>query len=165
MSDTFDPLPGARQLVFRLEALPAYSVEEEDSAYRRFLSGLPPDPNANAEWAQLIHQIRANGAQIERLRLVSEPLTDYERFELLAGYLPGVAAGEVIRIATRPAVVDQADFFLVDDEWIERISYDENGEYLGSRIERVDPNELTALRRWIQAYANATPLEEFVAGL
>lgn len=41
------------------------------------------------------------GISVKRLRAVSIPNSDYERYELEAGYRPGVLAGEDIRVCER----------------------------------------------------------------
>jgi hypothetical protein len=83
---------------FRLECLPAYDVTEdaEREAFRRWRAG--EQPQRDRAWLQTVRDAKERGAQMQRVRLVESPLTEYQRFELAHGYPANVAAGEDIRI-------------------------------------------------------------------
>src|SRR6266498_3070001 len=61
---------------FRLETLDRYTVPEEDEALRRFLAGEPPDPDLFVSWFTLVRAATAAGKAVQRVHLISEPLTD-----------------------------------------------------------------------------------------
>ena len=75
---------------------------------------------------------------MQRVRLVTHPLSDYLRFELLL-YPRSVEAGEDIRVANLDdhpeLVVCRQDFWMFDDQAVVVLDYDERGGFLGSRTE------------------------------
>jgi hypothetical protein len=161
----FDPFDIASRYIFRLEGLPEYRVPEEESALESFMAGGPVDLGFAAEWVSLIAPVVARGCRLLRLRLVSQSLTDYERFEIFATYRAGARAGEDIRIAARPSPHVGADFFAYDDRWMERLAYDAEGHHLGSTITDIAPKDMAEVKQWMAVYDTAEPLGQFVANL
>ena len=83
-----------------LEMRDVYATEIERDRFRAWLRGEPLDPAEEAEWWRpwftLMEGNVASGRTLRRLRIVSEPITDYIRFEWLdAAQL--VKAGEDVR--------------------------------------------------------------------
>jgi hypothetical protein len=120
---------------FRLECLPAYDVTEdaEREAFRRWRAG--EQPQGNRAWLRTVRDAKERGAQMQRVRLVESPLTEYQRFELAHGYPPNVAAGEDIRIcAHRPDGLLVVDFWLFDDTTAVVLEYDEQGRFVASVV-------------------------------
>jgi hypothetical protein len=112
----FDDLVAAfrdHRRAFHLEVRDDYSgVAGEAEAVRRFLAGEPQDPEFTARWQALMRDITAAGTAVHRVRVVSEPHTDYTRFAF--AMTPGnLAAGEDIRWLPR----DHAPVDLPDDDW------------------------------------------------
>jgi hypothetical protein len=120
---------------FRLEALPAYHVPQEAEWFAEWqrsgrLPELTPD---NDSWCKLVREAKSAGRLMQRVRVVSSPLTDYERFEL-AMFRDSVAAGEDIRIAERRVITefdDLTDFWAFDGQVI-LLHYDPVGRFLGT---------------------------------
>lgn len=93
-----------REAVY-LEMRDVYSTEIERDRFQTWLRGEPLDPEVEAEWwrpwRELMKRNNEAGKKLRRLRIVSEPVTDYVRFEWLdAGQL--VRAGEDLRWLPRP---------------------------------------------------------------
>jgi hypothetical protein len=86
---------------FRLETLDQYAVGYEEEAMRRFLAGQPVDPGFVAAWLEQLAIATSAGRQMQRVHVVTEPLSDYLRYEM-DGYRHSVAAGENVRILPRP---------------------------------------------------------------
>jgi len=84
---------------YRLETLQVYDVSYEVEPYQAFISGHPQphDPAKNA-WVSMIKDAVQAGKIFQRVRIVTEPLTDYLRYELGWSYPPNVDVGEDIRI-------------------------------------------------------------------
>jgi hypothetical protein len=151
---------------FRLETLPAYDVPEEEARLRLFRSGaaLPPRSPDTDEWLAFIARSVGAGRSVERVHVVTHPLSDYLRFEL-ACYLENEAAGERVGIAVRdeasplPELVE--DFWLFDDEHVFVMQYDANGRFLGAEP-AADPARYRTLRE--RAQAAAVPLSRYRAG-
>jgi hypothetical protein len=93
---------------------------------------------------------------MQRVHVVTEPLTDYMRFELTWAYAPNVAAGEDIRIVPVgpdrpwPADLPHEDFWLFDSSVLYAARYADDGYWLG--VESVtDPTAIVAACRWRDA--------------
>lgn len=125
---------------FRLETLPRYSDETEDAELAMFLAGKPlPERSPRTEpWLRRVADTTFLGIRWQRVHVVSHPLTDYLRFELV-GYEANEAAGEDVRIASRDAHPELAglrqDFWLFDAEtpepFVLLMGYDDAGHLTG----------------------------------
>ncbi|TDC21408.1 hypothetical protein E1265_18155 [Streptomyces sp. 8K308] len=88
------------------------------------------DP-ASRPWLDLMRRSTDRGIEVRRARIVSEPVSDYIRFE---HYLtaPNVAAGEKVRWLPRRRATDLAlpgnDFWLFDGELLVINHFDGEGE-------------------------------------
>ncbi|MGO8892505.1 MAG: DUF6879 family protein, partial [Streptosporangiaceae bacterium] len=71
-----------------------------------------------ASWSGLIRATVARGVSVRRIRLVSEPVTDYVRFEYDVTAAHNLAAGEQVRWLPRHAaaglLVPCSDFWVLD---------------------------------------------------
>lgn len=123
-----------RYSAFRLECLPFYDVTEDDEAEAlwHFRHGRPEPPwKKDRLWLQTVRAARQRGAQMQRVRMVESPLTDYQRFQCAWGYPANVDAGEDIRILEhRPDGLLTVDFWLFDDEIAVVLEYDNEGRFL-----------------------------------
>jgi hypothetical protein len=107
---------------FHLEMRDMYSVEDEVEPLRKWRNGEWQDPEAADWWEPWLVKIRnATGAgrAVRRLRIISEPITDYTRF-LWEGTRYNVSAGEEVRWLPRHLVPERTafpenDFWLFDD--------------------------------------------------
>jgi hypothetical protein len=127
---------------FRLECLPAYDVTEdaEREAFRCWKSGeeLPP---VEREWLLTVRRAVARGARMQRVRMVSTQLTEYQRFQFAWGYQENTAAGEEIAILDHePPGLLRVDFWLFDDATAVVLEYDDAGRFLRPVVaETVEP--------------------------
>ncbi|MFJ8582060.1 DUF6879 family protein [Micromonospora sp. NPDC093277] len=119
--------------VFRLETLSSYTAPGEADLLRDFREGLPLPPRGpeNDPWLQMVADSVQAGRRWSRVHVLSRPLSDYLRFELL-GYHGNVAAGEDVRIADRAIAADElggltCDFWLLDDVLAVKMVYDGEG--------------------------------------
>lgn len=132
-----DLLRGARKSAFHLEVKDTYAVPEESEPLRRFLAGEPDNGYDLDEWADMIRSLAAQGVTMSRVRVVTVPHTDYQRW-LLSVTGPSVAAGEDIRYINRsevdPAEVPADDFWLIDDEIVAFNLVDSEGVPVGPAI-------------------------------
>lgn len=119
---------------FRLECLPSYDVTEDDEAeaWRQFRHGRPEPPwKKDRLWLQTVRAAKRRGAQMQRVRMVESPLTDYQRFQCAWGYPANVEAGEdILILENRPDGLLAVDFWLFDDEIAVVLEYDEEGRFL-----------------------------------
>jgi hypothetical protein len=106
----------------------------DDPRFRAWLAGSPPPDPANPQWSDLVRHHVARGVEFRRARIVSEPVTDYIRFEhaLTAGV--NVAAGEQVRWLPRRQASDLClpgnDFWLFDDRLVRFGHFAGDGEFL-----------------------------------
>jgi uncharacterized protein DUF6879 len=166
----FDELFTAfRHTAFRLETLDRYDVGYEEEPLRRFLAGKPkPHDDAKQAWVRTIADALAAGKRMERVHVVTEPLTDYLRFELAWGYPENVEAGEDIRIlpvslGSWPAGVPNHDFWLFDSKSVAVMRYDDGGRFRGAEL--VEDSEIVMQHcSWRDAaWRDAVPYKQYLA--
>jgi hypothetical protein len=155
-----------RESAFRLETLDHYAMPYEEEAVQRFLAGEPRDITYIAGWLERVAAALDAGRRMQRVHVVSEPLSDYLRFEI-SGYRLNVEAGEDVRILPRRATGKLAlpdhDFWLFDGHQVVRMRYDGNGAFL--EADQVDDAGATARYcSWRDAaLAAAVPYDRYVA--
>jgi hypothetical protein len=126
-----------RQSAVHLETRDQYTPS--DPVYADWLSGADIDPAAAwRDWYDLIHATVVRGVSVRRARVVSEPITDYIRYEydLTAGL--NLAAGEQVRWLPREQASDLLlpgnDFWVFDDRLVRFGHFAGNGEYLRDEL-------------------------------
>lgn len=113
-----------RRTAWRWETQGTYREPYEQEPMRQFLAGDQPDLSFMEDWYADIREGTAAGRRYGRVRVLTEPLTDYLRFELSFTHL-NVAAGEDVRVLTaaraRELALPGEDFWLFDadeaDAW------------------------------------------------
>lgn len=151
---------------FRLELLDRYTVAAEEEPYRRFLAGEPQDPAWREPWAQLVRDAVREGKRMSRVHVVTEPLSDYLRFEFTCGYPASAEAGEDIRILRRASwphlLLPDHDFWLFDDREAAAMDYDTEGNWLGAGM-TADP-EMIGRYRLVRdrAMEHSVPLADYL---
>jgi len=165
MSDLSSWLSTFRQRAFRLETRDHYDVPQEAEWFHAFLrgDGLPDLSPENDSWLKLVSDHCSSGKRMQRVHIVSQPLSDYCRFEL-AMYASSVAAGEEIRILERDQMPKlrrmQEDFWLFDDAAVVVLDYDENGRFQGTK----DAKDLTHYREVASlTLTHSIHLDEYLA--
>lgn len=116
---------------WRLEIQGVYDEPEEREPLRRFLAGEPDDLAWMADWFAWIREITGTGKRFGRVRVLADPITDYQRFELGRLTPPAVAAGEDIRVLTatraRELTLPDHDFWLFDDTRVAILHFGPDG--------------------------------------
>ena len=149
---------------FRLEALDFYDVDSDGDDYHRYVAGEPdPDPDRKNPWLAELRAEKAAGRLRHRVHVLRTPLNDYLRYECEWGYVPNSEAGEDIRIldlaeVDRPAELIDGEWWILDEEIVLRMIYDDGGKFLGA--ERVD-DVAPYLRARDAAIAASTPFPEW----
>jgi hypothetical protein len=120
--DFSELLAGAQRSAVHLEMRDSYGIAGEAAEFEQFRrTGIHPDIDPKSEgwsgWVSLIRDAVARGVVMRRARIVSEPVTDYIRYEH-AGTVVNLAAGELVRWLPRRQASDIAlpgnDFWLFD---------------------------------------------------
>lgn len=130
---------------FRLETLQCYLGSGEDDSIGAFAAGQTPQPHpGKREWMALVGAAVRDGRTMQRVHVVTEPITDYVRFEVAWSYAYSVAAGEDVRIipvpkgTPWPPEIPTGDFWLFDDAERFDMHYDADGMWTGVEYRR-DP--------------------------
>ncbi|MEU5795862.1 DUF6879 family protein [Streptomyces sp. NPDC047813] len=119
---SFDELVEAAQhSAVHLEMRDQYAVGDEADDFNAWLEtghrDLDPASEYWSPWVDLISRAVARGVVVRRARVVSEPVTDYVRYEH-AGTVVNIVAGEQVRWLARPRAVDLmlpgADLWIFD---------------------------------------------------
>jgi hypothetical protein len=146
------------QSAFRLETLDHYAMEYEEEAVQRFLAGEPRDTSYIDGWLQRVRATVGGGRRMQRVHVVSEPLSDYRL---------NVEAGEDVRILPRQATagldLPDHDFWLFDGQQVVCMRYDGDGAFLGA--EQIDdPGAAARYGAWRDAALGAAiPYDRYVA--
>ncbi len=124
-----------------LEMRDWYAAEDEKDRFERFLAAGRRDHAAEyperREWLDLMRQVTGAGVRVRRARIVSEPVSDYIRFEW-HGAGPTIEAGEELRWLPRPLASGIAlpgnDFWLLDERRAMFNHFSGDGVPLGQEI-------------------------------
>lgn len=150
---------------WRWEAQGVYREPEEQEPLRQFLAGQEPDLSfMHGWWATVEANVRA-GKHYGRIRVLTEPLTDYLRFEL-SFTQQNVDAGEDIRVMpldrARELDLLSEDFWLLDDALAAVMHFDRNGFCYADAV--TEPHEVRRFREIRdRAWENAVPFRDYLA--
>lgn len=124
-----------------LEMRDQYGVSDESEGFRTWLRtgrrDTDPASDSWAPWVELISGAVSRGVVVRRARIISEPVTDYIRYEH-GGTVVNVTAGEQVRWLPRRRASDIAlpgnDFWLFDDRLIRWNHFTGEGAWAGQEI-------------------------------
>ncbi|MFD7156457.1 DUF6879 family protein [Kribbella sp. NPDC059898] len=109
-----------------LETRDAYGTEVELPYMAKWAAGEPDDLEWLQDWCTTVRGHVAAGRTIKRARIVSEPLSDYQRWTLTIAK-PIVEAGEDERFVPRRQVSELSfpgnDYYVFDDERVVFLHY------------------------------------------
>ncbi|GAA1555275.1 hypothetical protein GCM10009789_05900 [Kribbella sancticallisti] len=125
-----DLTSGFRHSAIHLETRDAYGTETELPYMAKWAAGEPDDLSWLQEWCEKIRGHLDSGRSVRRAKIVSEPLSDYQRWaHAVIG--PMVDAGEDIRWVPRQTVsavcIPGNDYYLFDDERVVFLHYAGSG--------------------------------------
>lgn len=117
---------GFKHTMIHLETRDAYGTETELPHMAKWRAGEPDDFEWLAGWCQKMRDHVAAGRSARRVKIVSEPLSDYQRWAYGVFTLM-VAAGEDVRWLPRPTVsticLPGNDYYVFDDERVVFLHY------------------------------------------
>ncbi|MFF1685339.1 MULTISPECIES: DUF6879 family protein [unclassified Streptomyces] len=134
-------LGGAVESAVHLEMRDSYAVDYEAGPFAKWREGFRHDPADRASWwrpwLDLIQETVGRGVIVRRARIVSEPVSEYIRYEH-SGTFTNVAAGEQVRWLPRRQASDLAlpgnDFWLIDGQLIYWNHFTGDGASVGGEI-------------------------------
>ncbi|GGJ79922.1 hypothetical protein GCM10010123_07230 [Pilimelia anulata] len=106
-----------RRRFVHIELRDSYGIEAEDEPFQRWKAG-DPDAHRLDGWCDVVRGMASRGVRMRRIKIVYEPLSDYQRFIRDASHvIPG--AGEDIRWVNRreaaTVMMPPTDFWVLDD--------------------------------------------------
>jgi hypothetical protein len=166
INDRFSDGSLFKRSAYRLELLDEYDSPSARVRVARFLAGQPDDAEVRAYWDHVVGEARRAGKTMQRVHVITGPLTDYLRFEL-GFYRGSVLAGEDIRILAGDLStgldLPGFDYWLFDDERAAVMYYGDRGTWLHTEIV-TEPSFITDCCRWrAQALSRAIPLGDYMA--
>jgi hypothetical protein len=136
-----DLFEAARSSAVHLEMRDTYGVADEAADYERWRNtgdrDLDPSSPYWGPWVELVRDAVGRGVTVRRARIVSEPVTDYIRFEH-AGTAVNLGAGEQVRWLPRRQASTVAlpgnDFWLFDGRLVRWNHFTGVGSSAGGEI-------------------------------
>ncbi|WP_028937152.1 DUF6879 family protein [Pseudonocardia spinosispora] len=139
---------GFERETVHLETRDCYGTAVELPYMAKWEAGLPDDLEWLAGWCASLRDHVANGRSVRRARIVSEPLSRYQRWSHSIAD-PMIDAGEDIRWAPRRRVSSTAlpgnDFYLFDDRLVVFLHYSGDGLSTG-KTASTNPADITLCR-------------------
>jgi hypothetical protein len=161
-------LRSSRSEVIHLEMRDVYATDVEKDRFATWRRGEPLDPEAEAEWwapwFQIMAELKARDTPLRRLRIISEPVTDYIRFEWIdAAQL--VRAGEDVRWLPRRTasalLLPGNDFWAYDRHTVVFTHFSGDGHVLDLEM-TTDPAIIAAcVSSFEEAWKVAIPHSEY----
>lgn len=156
-------LRSARRSAVHLEMRDSYM---DDPLFTAWREGREVDlPEEYREWQALVRETVARGVSLRRARVVSEPVTDYIRWEHSLTTPHNIAAGESVRWLPRRIASDLAlpgnDLWLIDEERILFHWFTGDGDWAGHEFNE-DPATVKMVTTAFEAvWDRAMPHEQF----
>jgi len=161
---TYELFRAARQQAVHLEMRDSYTPNDPD--WREWQDGSRFDPARRwRDWFDLMRDTTGRGVQVRRARIVSEPVTDYIRFEYDVTADHNIAAGEQVRWLSRRRAADLlvpgSDLWVFDRSVVVFNHFDGVGNWLGE--ERRDDGALAeqCLAAFESVWKRATPHKDY----
>lgn len=161
-------LHSCRSSAVHLEMRDQYAVTVEADDYARWQATGERDTDPGsaywAPWVDLISSARARGVEVRRARIVSEPVSEYIRYEHAATDV-NVLAGEQVRWLPRRQAADlalpAADYWLFDERLIRWGYFAADGSSTGHALSE-DPEDAGRCAAVFEAvWARAIPHAEY----
>ncbi|MGC5364300.1 DUF6879 family protein [Streptomyces sp. DT24] len=162
-----EPLSRARQTAIHLEVRDQYASTDPDFLeWRESRRTFTPDNRADwwEGWHDVVHDSVSRGVSVRRARVISEPLTEYVRWEYDYA-VTNVAAGEDVRWLPRHQAKDLAvpavDFWVFDRELV--LFHHFSGDGVLQEREYVNDEALATwcVKEFDAVWERATPHEEY----
>ena len=153
---------------WRFEVQPVYTMPREAENVARFLRGDPKHADHNARWHERVRGYRASGRIVGRVRVVRQPLTNYQRYQFAWGIPGNIAAGEDIRVLDVShddygLPLSGTDWWMFDESRIVHLNFRADGTQINRELFAGDASPYL---EWKQiALAHSVPFAEYVKEL
>ncbi|MFJ8493461.1 DUF6879 family protein [Streptomyces sp. NPDC094038] len=161
-------LAAATTSAVHLEMHDAYAVDKERGPFAAWRQGFRHDPADPSSWwrpwLDLIQDTVARGVVVRRARIVSEPVSEYIRFEH-SGTFTNVAAGEQVRWLARRRASDIAlpgnDFWLFDGRLVRWNHFTGDGQSAGQELSEDPAAAKLCATAFDEVWARAIPHDQY----
>ncbi|MFD3361562.1 DUF6879 family protein [Streptomyces albidoflavus] len=161
-------IAGCERSAVHLETRDVYGVPEEDEDFAAYLSGHRYNLADRASWWNSFHSTVADavgrGVTVRRMRVVSEPVTDYIRFEH-ACTPQNIEAGEDVRWLTRRSarglLLPASDLWIFDDRLIRYSIFAGDGAFVEDLLDDDPATVKSYADACEQIWQRATPHAQF----
>ncbi|MQS10931.1 hypothetical protein F7Q99_01200 [Streptomyces kaniharaensis] len=141
-----DLIRSVEHSALHLEMRDVYAVENETDGFEAWKAGHRLNPEDRSSWwrpwLDLVQEVTGTGVAVRRARIVSEPASEYIRYEHSFTFT-NVAGGEEVRWLPRRNASDLAlpgnDFWLFDGKLVQFNVFDGDGHWVHTD-ETSDPN-------------------------
>jgi hypothetical protein len=159
----------ARRSVLRLEMRRHTHIPDEQPEFRAFLAGELPEVRESELpnwWTEMVSAHRAAGHVFRRVRVMDDPLTDYNRYMIWTASR-NVEAGEDIRFLARDRAneldLPDHDFWVYDTERMVELRFTDDGRIIGYDL-FTDPDTVARHEEWIdRAFTAGTRHVDYLA--
>ncbi len=153
----------------RLEPRSRYDSPREQERIGVFNAGretIEQRRHFQTSWGEVVRGATARGARFERVRVVSDPPTDYQRFGMYGSQV-NTELGEDIRYLPRDRAneldLPDHDFWVFDSEVLLFLHWTADDRSVGHSAV-TDPELVISHERWIDlAWRHATPALDYIA--
>jgi len=142
---------------------------QDDPVYIDWQAGVAINPRERwPEWFELVQRTVARGVEVRRARIVSEPVSQYIKYEYDVTEAHNLAAGEQVRWLPRRHASDIAlpgnDFWLFDDRLVRFAYFSGDGDFLAAEL--TDDSDVVKLcaAAFEAAWDRAVPHHEYHVG-
>ena len=156
---------GIRTSFVHLESRDAYGTDTELPHLAKWRRGEPDDYAWLGWWLEMLRGHRAAGRSCRRVRVVSEPVSEYQRW-ILSHVRLFTEAGEDIRYVPRPRLVatplpGSGDFYVFDDELVMFLHYAGTGLNTAFELTNEPPLVETCREAFEAAWKLGTPADDY----
>ncbi|MEU9857254.1 DUF6879 family protein [Streptomyces sp. NPDC047974] len=157
-------LRSAKHSAVHLEMRDSYMA---DSLFDAWREGRDVElPEEYRQWQALVKETVARGVTLRRARIVSEPVTDYIRWEHSLTARHNIAAGEIVRWLPRRLSSDLSlpgnDLWLIDEERVLFHWFTGDGEWAGHEFNEDSATVKMVVTSFEALWDRSIPHEEFV---
>lgn len=161
-------LGSARRSAVHLELRDTYAVPAESPHLRAWREtgdrDTDPDSEYWRDWVRLVQRTTARGVTVRRARIVSEPASEYIRYEH-AGTPVNLAAGELVRWLPRRQASDLAlpgnDFWLIDHRTARFGHFSGDGDLTGHEFTEDPATVALCAAAFDAVWARAVPHQDY----
>lgn len=155
---------------YRLETLQEYDVTYERAEFQRFLAGEARGEFPGIQnWINILQQGIRDGKRFQRVHVLTEPLSDYVRFECAWAYRHNVTAGEDIRVipvkqGEWPEGLPRQDYWLFDSRRLLMMNYSHDGTFDSADVVDDPADIVSACYRRDQAISSSMEFLRYAEG-